>query len=166
MKMRTNNNALKAIEITPNYQTGVKRVLMKSGRRNYKPTDADRDYVDRCVMAGIPIMKIAATMDICDKTLSKYFKFEIFTARARLQSKAIKVLVDALDGGNTEIAKIVLSRVAGWSEKSHTNLTSDDRSMTPKETGTTIDLSKLTPDIAQAILDTQRADKTETSWSS
>jgi predicted transcriptional regulator len=83
----------------------------------YVPTDADRLFVERSVMAGTQINEIADCLNITDDTLRKHFRYEITTARARLKGDAVRVLMDSLTDGSLDAAKYVLSRVAGWTEK-------------------------------------------------
>lgn len=97
----------------------------------YKPTDADRIFVERAVMAGSRINDIADCLNITDDTLRKYFRYEITTARERLKGDAVRVLMDSLQDNSLDAAKYVLSRVAGWSEKQSHDHTSSDRSMSP-----------------------------------
>ena len=84
----------------------------------YKPTDADRLFVERAVMAGTQINTIADCLNITDDTLRKHFRYEITTARERMKGDAVRVLMDSLTDGSLDAAKYVLSRVAGWTEKS------------------------------------------------
>lgn len=83
----------------------------------YRPTEADRLFVERAVMAGSRINDIADCLNITDDTLRKHFRYEITTARERLKGDAIRVLMDSLTDGSLDAAKYVLSRVAGWVEK-------------------------------------------------
>lgn len=83
----------------------------------YAPTDADRLFVERAVMAGTKIETIAVALNIHDDTLRKHFRYEIVTGRERLKGDAVRVLLDSLTDGSLDAAKFVLSRVAGWSEK-------------------------------------------------
>ena len=83
----------------------------------YKPTDADRLFVERAVMAGTQINTIADCLSITDDTLRKHFRYEITTARERMKGDAVRVLMDSLTDGSLDAAKYVLSRVAGWTEK-------------------------------------------------
>lgn len=85
--------------------------------REYKPTDADRQFVDRAVMAGSRIEDIARALNIHDDTLRKHFRYEIMTARERMIGDAVRVVMDSLADGSLEAAKFVLARKAGWSEK-------------------------------------------------
>ena len=99
--------------------------------RAYKASDADRTFVERAVMAGTPIEKIAECLNLHDDTLRKHFRYEIMTGRERLKGDAIRVLADSLTDNSLDAAKFVLGRVAGWTEKQSVNLTSEDGSMTP-----------------------------------
>lgn len=99
--------------------------------KTYKPTADDRTFVERAVMAGSALNSIADCLNISDDTLRKYFRYEIMTSRERLKGNAVRVLVDSLDDGSLDAAKYVLSRVAGWTEKSVVDNTSSDRSMSP-----------------------------------
>lgn len=90
--------------------------MAKQGRM-YTPTDADRLFVERSVMAGTLINEIADCLNITDDTLRKHFRYEITTARARLKGEAVRVLMDSLTDGSLDAAKYVLSRAAGWSER-------------------------------------------------
>ena len=92
--------------------------MMATQGKLYKPTDADRDFVERSVMAGTQINIIADCLNITDDTLRKHYKYEIVTARERLKGSAVRVLMDSLTDGSLDAAKYVLSRVAGWTEKS------------------------------------------------
>jgi len=98
--------------------------------KEYQPTENDRIFVERAVMAGSRINDIANCLNITDDTLRKHFRYEIFTARERLKGDAVRVLMDSLTDGSLDAAKYVLSRVAGWTEKQ--DFTSSDGSMTPK----------------------------------
>lgn len=90
--------------------------MAQQGRR-YEPTDADRQFVERAVMAGSRINDIAECLNITDDTLRKHFRYEIVTARERLKGDAVRVLMDSLTDGSLDAAKYVLSRVAGWTER-------------------------------------------------
>ena len=91
--------------------------MAKQGRL-YQPTQADREFVERCICAGnMPINDIADCLHITDDTLRKHFRYEIVTGRARLIGKAVGVLSTALDDGSVDAAKFVLARQAGWTEK-------------------------------------------------
>lgn len=90
---------------------------MASQGKLYKPTEADRLFVERAVMAGSLINDIASCLNITDDTLRKHYRYEIATARERLKGDAVRVLMDSLTDGSLDAAKYVLSRVAGWTEK-------------------------------------------------
>jgi len=102
--------------------------------KGYKPSDADRTFVERAVMAGTRVEKIAECLNIHDDTLRKHFRYEIVTGRERLKGDAVRVLIDSLTDNSLDAAKYVLSRVAGWTEKSVVDNTSSDGTMTPKPT--------------------------------
>ena len=99
--------------------------------RAYVPSDTDRTFVERAVMAGTPIEKIAECLNLHDDTLRKHFRYEIMTGRERLKGDAVRVLVDSLTDDSLDAAKFVLGRVAGWTEKQSVNHVSEDGSMTP-----------------------------------
>ena len=111
--------------------------------RSYKVNEADRTFVERAVMAGTPIEKIAECLNLHDDTLRKHFRYEIMTGRERLKGDAIRVLADSLTDNSLDAAKFVLGRVAGWTEKSVVDNTSSDKSMSPKAP---LDLSRLSPE--------------------
>lgn len=94
--------------------------------REYRPTDADRLFVERAVMAGSRINDIADCLNITDDTLRKHFRYEIMTSRERLKGDAVRVLMDSLTDNSLDAAKYVLSRVAGWSEKTVNEHTGKD----------------------------------------
>lgn len=102
----------------------------------YKPTDADRVFVDRAVMAGSRIEDIAQCLNVHADTLRKHFRYEIFTARERMKGDAIRVLMDSLRDGSLDAAKYVLSRTAGWVEKSQLDI---DAKVTTKELPASVD---------------------------
>lgn len=125
--------------------------MAKQGRL-YQPTDADREFVERCICSGdMSINDIAECLNITDDTLRKHYRYEIVTSRARLKGKAVGVIANALDDGSVDAAKFVLARQAGWSEKTQHDLTSSDGSMTPKPT--TIDASKMSTDALRELME-------------
>lgn len=99
--------------------------MAKQGRE-YRPTDADRIFVERAVMAGSRIEDIASALNIHDDTLRKHYRYEIMTSRERLKGEAVRVLMDSLNDGSLDAAKFVLARQAGWTEKTQTELTGKD----------------------------------------
>lgn len=122
---------------------------MASRGKLYIPTDADRIFVERAVMAGTVINNIADCLNITDDTLRKHFRYEIMTARERMKGDAIRVLMDSLTDGSLDAAKYVLSRVAGWTERNVVDNTSSDGTMTPKPG---IDLSKAPIELLEWIV--------------
>jgi len=100
----------------------------------YKATEADRLFVERSVTAGSRINDIADCLKITDDTLRKHYRYEIMTARERLKGEAVRVLSDSLTDNSLDAAKFVLSRVAGWTEKTVVDNTSSDGTMTPPVT--------------------------------
>jgi hypothetical protein len=102
--------------------------------KQYKVNEADRIFVERAVMAGTAINTIAQCLNLSDDTLRKHFRYEIVTGRERLKGDAVRVLIDSLTDNSLDAAKYVLSRVAGWTEKSVVDNTSSDGTMTPKPT--------------------------------
>ena len=59
--------------------------------KGYTPTDADRSFVERSVMAGSKIEVIAECLNIHDDTLRKHYRYEIVTGRERLKGSAVRV---------------------------------------------------------------------------
>jgi len=53
------------------------------------------------------------------------------TARESMKGEAVRVLMDSLTDNSLDAAKYVLSRVAGWTEKSVVDNTSSDGTMSP-----------------------------------
>lgn len=100
--------------------------MAKQGRL-YQPTDADREFVERCICSGdMSINDIAECLNITDDTLRKHYRYEIVTSRARLKGRAVGVISQALDDGSVDAAKFVLARQAGWSEKTVNEHTGKD----------------------------------------
>ena len=97
----------------------------QQGKR-YSPSDADRLFVERAVMAGTPILTIAECLNIHDDTLRKHYRYEIVTGRERLKGDAVRVLMDSLTDNSLDAAKFVLGRVAGWTEKQSVEHTGKD----------------------------------------
>lgn len=108
----------------------------------FKPTDADRDFVERSVMAGTPINDIAGCLNITDDTLRRRFRYEITTARAQLKGKAAKVISDHLDDGSLDAAKFVLARLSGWVERQAIDHSNTDGSLRPNLALTVEDIRK------------------------
>ena len=115
--------------------------MAKRGRE-YRPTDADRSFVERAVMAGSRIEDIASALNIHDDTLRKHYRYEIMTSRERLKGEAVRVLMNSLTDGSLDAAKFVLARQAGWSEKVTNEIAGPNGG--PVEIKTTFDLSKMT----------------------
>lgn len=110
--------------------------------REYKPTEADRLFVERAVMAGSKIEDIASALNIHDDTLRKHYRYEIMTSRERLKGEAVRVLLNSLTDGSLDAAKFVLARQAGWVEKISTELTGKDGG--PIKTEASFDLAAMT----------------------
>lgn len=83
----------------------------------YKVTEEDKLFVCNCIMAGRSFEAISESMNICTNTLKKHFKFEIVTSLETLCGNAARCISEAVNAGNVDAAKFVLSRKAGWSEK-------------------------------------------------
>jgi len=99
---------------------------MAARGKTFEPTDADRQFVARCVIAGDMSMEsIAQCLNITDDTMRKHFRYEIVTARAALKGKAVGVINDALTDGSVDAAKFVLARIAGWNERQEHKMTGD-----------------------------------------
>ena len=95
--------------------------------KEYKPNDRDRQFVERAIMAGATINKIAECLRMSDDTLRKYYKYEIAVARQNLVNKAVGVVDDSLTDGSLDAAKYVLSRVAGWTERQSVDHTTNGK---------------------------------------
>ena len=102
---------------------------MASRGRLYKPSDEDRVFVMRAVMAGSKMEDISAALNLHDDTLRKHFRFEIMTSRERLKGDAVRVIMDSLQDGSLDAAKFVLARVAGWTEGQRMDLSNTDGSL-------------------------------------
>lgn len=98
---------------------------MKQGKK-YTPTDEDREFVRRCIVSGMTVDETATAINLSDETLRKYYRFEIITGRAILNGNAVKVLEDALKDGSVDAAKFILSRRAGWTEKTSHEVSGKD----------------------------------------
>ena len=108
--------------------------------KEYKPSEQDRQFVERAIMAGATINKIAECLRMSDDTLRKYYKYEIAVARQNLVNKAVGVVDDSLTDGSLDAAKYVLSRVAGWTERQAVDHTTNGKDMPASG----VDLSRLT----------------------
>lgn len=117
---------------TPEYEEHLKK--WGGGRPKYVPGEEDRVFVERAIMAGTAIIKIANALNISKDTLRKYYLYEILTAKERLKNEAVRVLDEHLKGNSLEASKFVLSRVAGWNEKKAIDHTSSDGTMSPQLT--------------------------------
>ena len=122
----------------------------------YKATEADRAFVERAVMAGTRINDIADCLQITDDTLRKHYRYEIMTARERLKGEAVRVLSDSLTDNSLDAAKFVLSRVAGWTEKTVVDNTSSDGTMTPKSPVNLANLTEADLDQLERLTDKAR----------
>ena len=92
----------------------------KVTKPSYKPTDAERGQVKTMVVSGVTQVTIAACMNkgqgIDVKTLRKYYKHELDTAKAMAVANLGKKLYErALAGGTTE-AIFYLKTQGGWKE--------------------------------------------------
>ncbi len=82
----------------------------------YSPTSEDKLFVVNCVMAGRSFDSISGCLNICVNTFKKHFRYEIQVSLDTLCGNAAKCISEAVEAGNVDAAKFVLSRKAGWSE--------------------------------------------------
>ena len=82
----------------------------------YSPTKADKLFVVNCVMAGRSFGNISGCLNICVNTFKKHFRYEIQVSLDTLCGNAAKCISEAVEAGNIDAAKFVLSRKSGWVE--------------------------------------------------
>ena len=94
----------------------------KVTKPSYKPTDVERRQVKMMVISGITQEMIAACMNggegIDVKTLRKYYKPELDTAKAIAVANMGRKLYERGIGGSTTDAIFYLKTQGGWKETS------------------------------------------------
>lgn len=93
------------------------------------PTEALRQRVIDLAVVGIPKYLIAEIIDIDDETLSKHYKRELSTAKAKAVERiGNTVVMQALDGNEKSQALYLKTQAAqyGWVEKQVIEQTNSD----------------------------------------
>ena len=90
-----------------------------NGRPSYIPTEDDRKTVSLMCAVGIPHEGIALCIGddgIDDKTLRKYFKRELETAKIRANTKICGKLFNLANSGHFQAAKFWAQTQAHWTQ--------------------------------------------------
>jgi len=105
----------------PDWATEVSKELLKGvdlqGSPGFEPGPEQADQVEKMTALGMAPRDIAAILRIEPKLLTKYYKYELETAGARINNAVAKVAVQmALSGANPEMTRFWLKTRAGWKE--------------------------------------------------
>ena len=119
------------------------------GRKQHAPTDAQRQIVQLHVTMGTTQAMIARVIGIDKKTLRLHYRDELDLAMVKANATIGGKLFNKARDGDTASMIFWLKTRAKWREKSDVNLTSDDRSMSPKAA---LDVSRLSPEALAEIV--------------
>lgn len=90
----------------------------RMGRPPFVPTDADRELVQMLAVAGVQHNRIANHIGIDEKTLRKYFAYELDSAHDIAVAESINLgLIQQAKLGNVTAAIFVAKTQAGWREQ-------------------------------------------------
>jgi hypothetical protein len=126
---------------------------MTMGRPTLKVTDKDRKQVESLSGFGVPIEQISAlTCDGIDvKTLTKYFKKELISGKAKANSKVGQTLFQKATGGDTS-AMIWWSKTQmRWSESQAINQILTDGAMTTADYARAIESHLMAGEISVSL---------------
>ena len=89
-----------------------------SGRKRFKPTDADREKVEEMASVGIPHNHIAMVIQggIDPNTLKKYFPDELRESKIKANAIVGKTLFSKAAGGDTSSLIFWAKTQMGWKE--------------------------------------------------
>lgn len=138
--------------VNHNYLRYIFRMKMPKdprGRKQHAPTDAQRNLVQLHATVGTTQEMIARVIGIDKKTLRLHYRDELDLAMVKANATIGGKLFNKARDGDTASIIFWMKTRAGWSEKSHLNLTSDDKSMSPKAA---LDLSRLSPEALAEIV--------------
>jgi hypothetical protein len=97
----------------------------------HDPSKSTKNQVSTMVMAGIRQDVIADILDIDAKTLRKYYRKELDTAKSKVITTVASKLYDQCLGGNVPAMVFFLKTQGGWRDSTNINHTSEDGTMTP-----------------------------------
>lgn len=98
----------------------------------HEPTKYTRDTVQMHALVGTPQEDIARVLGIDSKTLRKWYREELDTAKARANATIGGALFNKAKAGDTTAMIFWMKTQAGWREKHDVNHSSEDGSMTPQ----------------------------------
>jgi hypothetical protein len=90
---------------------------MPPGRKPHKPTERDRKTAEAMTAYGIPQDIVAKVLGIDKKTLIKYYREELDTAKAKAIASVAEMLYAQCKQGNVTAMIFYLKTQAKWSER-------------------------------------------------
>ena len=90
---------------------------MPPGRKPHAPSDRDRKTVEAMTAYGIPQDSVAKVIGIDKKTLIKYYREELDTAKAKAIASVAEMLYNQCKQGNVTAMIFYLKTQAKWSER-------------------------------------------------
>jgi len=96
------------------------------GRKAYSPTDEERKQVEIMASVGIIHEQIAAYLDICADTLTKYYAKELRTSAIKANAKVAGSLYQQAISGNVTAQIFWCKTKMGWKEKSEVEVSGKD----------------------------------------
>lgn len=97
----------------------------KPGPKPFDPTPEERKMVEQMCAVGIPQEQICLVVrdGIDDKTLRKYFRYELDTAKTKANAKVGGMLFNKIMNGDTTAAIFWAKTQMGWKETSAQEIT-------------------------------------------
>lgn len=113
----------------------------------FVPTDEQRKMVTNAAVSGIPHDTIAKFIGISKHTLYKYFRDELDNGIENLKIKAVGILWDKIEAGDTTSLIFFLKTKGGFQQVQNVNV-ANQPGTTLK---TSLDVSNLTDDQLRAL---------------
>jgi len=121
----------------------------KVGRPRHEPNDVTRKVVANASVAGLNHKLIGKIIGIDDDTLRLYYGPELETAKASKKVRAVEILWDKIEKGETSCLIFYMKTQMGWSDKQTVELTGANGGAI--QTENRLDMSALTDEQLRAI---------------
>ena len=115
----------------PEWASNVSQEVAKEantkGSPGFEPGPEQAKRIEQMVALGLSDQDISSVLRIEQKLLRKFYKYELETARARINQSVAKIALQmALSGSLPEMTKFWLKTQAGWKETKVTEITGKD----------------------------------------
>ena len=114
-------------EWAANASEAVVREANVKGSPGFDPSPEQAHQVEQMVALGMADQEISAILRIEPKLLQKYYKYELETARGRINQAVARIALQmALSGALPDMTRFWLKTRAGWKETKVTEITGKD----------------------------------------